>query len=279
MEKVLIIDDFEPVRKVIKRIVEREQFTALQACDGKEGLEVFERERPEVIITDLKMPNIDGKGVLCAVKSQHPETEVIVLTGYGDSEMANFLLKNGAFSYLKKPLDLHQLVKILSEVRNKIRKNGVKPLPLPLLSSSQNDETVSLYFSPDGKIKILWDGDTKEKARQFMSLGANSLALPLIVINNKRDILYSNRAFERIVGNGIRRLEESVLIEIRSHGVNLAPSQKFFGALSHLLDELGEDAAAPDMDAVGDVIIFKVMAIKDSEEMPLLLLSFPGLMA
>lgn len=130
MEKVLIIDDFEPVRKVIKRIVEQENFIALQACDGKEGLEVFERERPELIITDLKMPNIDGKGVLCAVKSQHPETEVIVLTGYGDNELGSFLLKNGAFSYLKKPLDLHHLVKILTEARNKIKKNNGTVVPL-----------------------------------------------------------------------------------------------------------------------------------------------------
>ncbi|MFN0118745.1 MAG: response regulator [Elusimicrobiota bacterium] len=278
MEKILIIDDFEPVRKVITRIVEREKFIAFQACDGKEGLEVFERERPEVIITDLKMPNIDGRGVLSAVKTHHPETEVIVLTGYGDNETAQFLLKNGAFSYLKKPLDLHQLVKILTDVRKKLHQDNSKTVPLLPFAQTKEGEDVNIQLTPDGKINVLWEGDLKEGARQFISLGAGSLAIPIIILNENWEILYSNHAFEKMVGGKISHLNDSALLQIRSHGINLAPPQKFLETLKQLISDDHDVKYTADINALGDIIIFKVFIVKTVGSKPVLVLSFPRLM-
>jgi CheY-like chemotaxis protein len=138
MEKILIIDDFEPFRSTACRVVERMGFHSLWASDGREGLDIFYREKPGIVITDLQMPQVDGTGVLLAIKEKSPQTAVVVLTGFSTDAVERELLRQGAFACLKKPLNLQQVVQVISDIQEKRRElsNDVRPVALLKVDSA-----------------------------------------------------------------------------------------------------------------------------------------------
>ncbi|MCK5658238.1 MAG: response regulator, partial [Deltaproteobacteria bacterium] len=82
--KILVIDDEASTRDLLKMSLESDGYTVFVAEDGPKGLEIFARELPSVVLTDIKMPGMDGIEVLRRVKEQSPDTEVIVITGHGE---------------------------------------------------------------------------------------------------------------------------------------------------------------------------------------------------
>jgi sigma-B regulation protein RsbU (phosphoserine phosphatase) len=109
--KVLIIDDDPLILLTLKAYLEDSGYMVFQAADGEEGVELFVRSEPDIVLTDLRMPKLDGLGVIAAVKAQHPETPVIVFTGTGEHFVTNDVVRLGAWCCLYKPLgDLNNLV-------------------------------------------------------------------------------------------------------------------------------------------------------------------------
>jgi signal transduction histidine kinase len=104
MAEVLIIDDEEPIRKVLGMYLRSKDYEVLTAADGKEGMEVFEKERPPIVLTDIRMPGINGIEVLEKIKQMAPETEVIVVTGHGDMDLAIQALQLDASDFITKPV-------------------------------------------------------------------------------------------------------------------------------------------------------------------------------
>ncbi|MBF0179723.1 MAG: response regulator [Magnetococcales bacterium] len=102
---VLVIDDEAPVLTTFKRYLERLNYTVLVAEDGYTGLELFARESPDLVITDLYMPECDGFDVLAKIKNESFLTPVIIMSGKGDVDDVIRALHYGASDYLKKPFD------------------------------------------------------------------------------------------------------------------------------------------------------------------------------
>ena len=122
MEKirVLIIEDDVIARKQLAKVIEKEGYEVLTAEDGEIGLEVFHKKHPEIIVTDLKMPNIDGIEVMHRVKRTSPNTQIIIITAFGEVDTPILAIREGALDYLKKPLDLDQLSLALGRAKEKI---------------------------------------------------------------------------------------------------------------------------------------------------------------
>jgi len=104
-ETIVVIDDTDMVRRFIVRHLEREGFLVLQAVDGKEGLSVIRAARPQLVLCDLRMPNLDGLDLLKVVKDEWPDLPVIVMSGEGLLEDAIGALKLGAWDYIAKPIE------------------------------------------------------------------------------------------------------------------------------------------------------------------------------
>lgn len=271
MEKILIVDDFEPVRKVIKRIVERENYAALVAQDGEEGLEIFERERPEIVITDLKMPKIDGKGVLTAVKQISPETQVIVLTGYGENETAKTLMQNGAFAFLKKPLDLQQLVSVLDAANANLKRAHKKNEGTAFL----NKTDVCIKLNEDKRIQIDWIGDENEAARTFAKSGADQFPCPLIVLGARLQVYYTNDALNNIVPEKFSFLNEKTVEQARARGLRLPSGATLIKNLSRIIEGKNAEVSAQETSDYNAMFILKAYLMKPNEmEEPILILFF-----
>ena len=87
-KRLLLVDDEPGIRKVVGIALMDFGYAVLEAANGDEGLEIFRREKPPVVITDIRMPGMDGLDLLRAIKAEAPETEVILVTGHGDMDVA-----------------------------------------------------------------------------------------------------------------------------------------------------------------------------------------------
>ncbi len=110
--RILVIDDEEVVRRSVKRALESEQCTVEQAGSGTSALQALGRQPFDVVLLDLRMPEMDGVETLEHIKERWPETEVVVITGYPTLETAKQAVRLGAFDYVAKPLGCDELAKL-----------------------------------------------------------------------------------------------------------------------------------------------------------------------
>ncbi len=120
-EKVLLVDDEKEFVLTLSERLEMRDLTPAVAYNGEEALSILKEEEPEVIILDLKMPGIDGIEVLRKVRKDHPEVEVIILTGHGSEKDRELCMQLGAFAYLEKPVDIDVLSKTMKEANERIK--------------------------------------------------------------------------------------------------------------------------------------------------------------
>lgn len=115
MKKALIIDDERPIRNSLRDILEYEKIKVSDAANGKEALALMGKSTFDIVMCDIKMPEMDGIEVLQEIMKIQPETPVIMISGHGTVETAVEALKLGAYDFIEKPIDLNRL---LVAVRN-----------------------------------------------------------------------------------------------------------------------------------------------------------------
>jgi two-component system, response regulator YesN len=125
MFSVIIIDDEEWIRQLIKGLIPwdaLEMRVGGEAASGIDGLELCRKMRPDIILTDIRMPGMDGLKLLETLAQDFPTTKVIMISGYDEFSYAQQALKSGAFDYILKPIEEAELVEILQKAKEKIEK-------------------------------------------------------------------------------------------------------------------------------------------------------------
>ena len=120
MSKLLLIDDEKAIVRVLSISLRSDGYDVVTAYSGEEGLEVFQRESPDIVLTDIKMPGMDGLEVLKRVKDLNPDTEVIIITGHGDMGSAIESLQYGASDFVNKPVRDEVLAIALKRAKEKL---------------------------------------------------------------------------------------------------------------------------------------------------------------
>ena len=115
-ERVLIVEDDSAARVGLEQLVKSWGFVAESASDGEEALEKVTSFRPAIVITDLFMPRLDGLGLLRALQQQGADVTTLLLTAQGTVESAVAAMKEGAYDYLTKPIDLQRLKILLDKI-------------------------------------------------------------------------------------------------------------------------------------------------------------------
>lgn len=118
---ILIVDDEEVVRLSHLRSLEGADCLARAAEDGREALTIMEQHPADVVLLDLRMPDLDGMDVLKTIKQRWPDSEVVVITGYPSLETAKQAVQLGAFNYLAKPLGPDDVLKAANDAVNQKR--------------------------------------------------------------------------------------------------------------------------------------------------------------
>ena len=120
MNRILLIDDEPDIVRVLSMSLKADGYDVIPAHSGTEGIEVFEKEKPEIVLTDIKMPGMDGIEVLKKVKSIEPRSEVIIITGHGDIDNTIEALQYGASDFINKPVRDEALSIALQRARDKL---------------------------------------------------------------------------------------------------------------------------------------------------------------
>jgi two-component system, NtrC family, nitrogen regulation response regulator NtrX len=119
MAKILVIDDEKAIRRSIKEILEFEKHTIDEAEDGQNGLDLALKNNYDIILSDIKMPKLDGTELLQKLVEHGIASSIIMMSGHGTIETAVDAVKKGAYDYLAKPIDLNRL---LVSIRNALEK-------------------------------------------------------------------------------------------------------------------------------------------------------------
>jgi DNA-binding response OmpR family regulator len=163
--RLLVVDDEEHIRFAIAEALDREGYRVDTADSGISALESLARTRYDLMILDIRMPEVDGVQVMTQVHQQFPDLLIIILTGYASLESAITAVKSGAVDYLEKPTSTQEIVQT---VKMHLQKHGTgRPGPA--------------VPSPDAGLATVHDG-----------VGDNALATPpLLLIYNERRVCLS----------------------------------------------------------------------------------------
>lgn len=121
MSRILIIDDETAIAMMLKKMVEKAGYEAKTAANGNDGLALFESFRPDLLITDIVMPEKEGLELIFELRRKNPELKIIAISGGGRFQYEGYLNSAkhlGANKVFQKPLDLKELMSSISELLN-----------------------------------------------------------------------------------------------------------------------------------------------------------------
>ena len=195
MAKILIIDDEKAIRRSIKEILEFEKHTIDEADEGQMGLNMALKNNYDIVLTDIKMPKLDGVELLQKLIDNNCPSAIIMMSGHGTIETAVDAVKKGAYDYLAKPIDLNRL---LVAIRNALEKsdlvNETKALKKKITKNTdmigesqaiKNIKDIIEKVAPtDAKVLITGsNGSGKELVAKWLHEKSNRASGPLVEVN------------------------------------------------------------------------------------------------
>jgi DNA-binding response OmpR family regulator len=116
MAKILAVDDDAKIRNLLDTLLRRKGHQVLTADHGQQGIDVYQRERPDITILDIEMPNMNGIEVLRRIREVNPQAPVIILTGVGTGALEKQARELGVNHFLEKGFSLHELGEALKRL-------------------------------------------------------------------------------------------------------------------------------------------------------------------
>lgn len=167
MAKILVIDDQRSIRNTIKELLELENHTALVAEDGPTALAMIENEPFDLVICDIKMPIMDGNEVFSKIRANKHNLPVVMISGHADIQTAVDCIRNGAYDFIEKPLDMNRL---LITVRNGIERKTLV----------QETQTLRAKINKTHSWDIIGESEPIKRVKQIIDKVAPSDARVLI---------------------------------------------------------------------------------------------------
>lgn len=119
--KVLIVDDDQICREILRETLESQEIEVTLACDGLEGLGKLSSDPFDILITDLNMPRMDGLTLLQEAREHYPNILTIIITGYGSLESAIEAIRKGTYDYIQKPFKIEEIQIVTRNAIEKIK--------------------------------------------------------------------------------------------------------------------------------------------------------------
>ena len=165
--KLLIVDDERVALRNLEHVMQKEGYDVTGTQSGPNALKLIEQQQFDVVLTDLRMEKVDGMQILKKTRERHPDTEVIMITGYATLGSAVETMKHGAFYYISKPYKLDEVRKVVQEAVHKVR------------LKTENRNLREQLESYQGKVKIITQNPTIQKlletSRQIAPTDCNVL--------------------------------------------------------------------------------------------------------
>ncbi|KAF2956861.1 response regulator transcription factor [Marinitoga sp. 38H-ov] len=181
--KILIIEDEESIRDLIRMNLILENFDVITAENGNDGIELFKKENPELVILDLMLPDKDGFEVLKELQSMNYKIPIIILTAKNNQNDKLLGLELGADDYITKPFDSKELILRIRNIIRRMKKSNIT-LNKNIVGSMYLDKNTRKFFVNDKEVYL-----TK-----------NEFELMELLINNHKQVLSRDVLLEKIWG-------------------------------------------------------------------------------
>ena len=150
--RIVIVEDEAPIREGMEKILQKlnpSYVLAGKAADGLEGLEVIRKEKPDVILMDIRMPDMDGLTMLEQLRKEGITSKAVVLSAYSDFTYAKRAMELGVNYYLLKPVKIQELRKVLQQTQEEVREENSRGMLLSLESIARSALTGILEKSDE----------------------------------------------------------------------------------------------------------------------------------
>jgi DNA-binding NtrC family response regulator len=195
MAKILIVDDERAIRSTLKEILEYEKYQVDEAVDGVEGWEKIQKNEYDIILSDIKMPKMDGVELLDKVLALGKDCPVVMISGHATVENAVEAIKKGAFDFISKPLDLNRtlitirnamdkssLIQETKVLKKKVGKNLDMIGDAPAIARVK--EMIERVAPTDARVLVTGpNGTGKELVARWIHAKSNRSNMPLIEVN------------------------------------------------------------------------------------------------
>ncbi len=233
---VLLADDEDMIRKRLSRVLEKEGWEVLAASDGREAVELFSQTKIDVVLLDIKMPKMDGLAALHEMRNINNDFEAIILTGYGDESSAIQAMRDGAMNFLKKPIDLDQMILAVEKALEKL--NSERSLKYRLRELELAREVIA-KITEEQEVIISINENVKDQSKDFAQKLLDSMPLGLLVIDDSYKIRYVNRSLQNVIGYSPEKFDEELIEKMKKMGVNKLDRETFFTVCSRLFETTG----------------------------------------
>ncbi len=198
---VLVVDDEEDILYAIADALEKEGMVAHKALNGRQALEILKMRAKniDVLITDIRMPDINGVELLLMAKDINPDIKVIVITAYGSEDLKREVFSKGAIAYLEKPFDISDLIKKVEELSQQKKTPEWTLTELLQLITIEGKSAIVEVNTPDGKGRIfIVNGEIYDA--EFGGLKGKQAFMKLISYDkSKFNILWQTPRVERMI--------------------------------------------------------------------------------
>jgi two-component system response regulator YesN len=188
MYKVFIVDDEKIVRLAIKSMIKWNQETyefAGSARNGADALKMFEQQTPDIVITDLKMPVMDGIELIKQLKAMNFDGEILVLSNYNDFELVKEAMRLGAYDYiLKITVETNNFMKVLDDISQKLSKRKKAVDTVETKATERSDEKIEFLRKAVSTPEVLSDAD-EEQLDSLFSLSDGSYTQSFVICSEK----------------------------------------------------------------------------------------------
>lgn len=181
MYKLMIVDDEEDIRRGMARGIPWKEFgfeVVAQAVDGEDAVQQMETARPDVVLSDIRMPRMDGVELMQYIYQNYPEIKIIILSGYNDVEYLNMAIKNRVTEYLLKPTDIDEFSALFQRLKQTLDEEQKEKTNLEVLKATVKQGKELSYSRVlnnmlDGYVgdsqEYVWKTEMEERGMDFNS--------------------------------------------------------------------------------------------------------------
>ena len=258
MEKILIIDDEQLYRTMLKHTLSKEGYITLEAESGEAGLELVRTEQPDLVLTDFRMPGIDGLEVLSEIRKINPKLPVVLFTAFGDVSLTIRSIQVGAFDFLEKPFNPIQLKITVHNALNSVR-----------LSNSLSEVFVNVGSGENKFDENIPMGKTTQMKEIFKNIGRISLNKVNVLIQGETGT--GKELIAKLIHfSGITRLNPFVILNCSTLAEQLLEIELFGQVKETFTGSLHEKKGKLELAGEGTIFLDEVSALSMNTQVKLL---------
>ncbi|MBF0317614.1 MAG: response regulator [Nitrospirae bacterium] len=233
---ILLVEDEELPRKRLARVLEKEKWKVIQAVDGEDAVKLFNLNKTDIVLTDIKMPKMNGLQALHQMRVMNGDFEAIVFTGYGDEDSAIQAMRDGAINFLKKPVDIEQLIVAIEKALEHQHVDRALKFRNRELELARQ---IIAQITAEQEVIINLHQSVIKQTLDFAKKLLDAIPMSLLVMRQDLTIVYVNKSLSHIIGSSPERVDVPLMEKMKNMGIKELSMEQLTKKVNNLYETPG----------------------------------------